>query len=58
VNLDAEDNFWTLMDKSSSKILSAPEHVRFMAELKLEQKRLRAHVNLDILEEFASKIKC
>jgi hypothetical protein len=55
VTATAEDDFWALMDKSSAKILSGAEHSRFMAELKMEQRRLRLHVNLDILEEYASK---
>ena len=54
---EKEDDFWALMDKSSAKILTATEHVRFMGELKKEQRRLRAHVNLDILEDFAAKIQ-
>lgn len=55
VTAAAEDDFWTLMDKSSAKILNAAEHIRFMSELKKEQRRVRTHVNLDILEKYASK---
>lgn len=53
--LEQENDFWTLADRASSKLLDRSAHNKFMSALKNEQSKITRVVNLEILEEFAAK---
>ena len=54
-SLEKENDFFTLVDKASSKLLDRKTHTKFMSALRTEQSQISRIVNLEILEDFAAK---
>ena len=54
-SLEEQRDWLSLIETASKKIIDRGAHAKFMTELRKEHARVGRLVNLEILEEFASK---